>query len=377
MFNCTPVFHANYTATEKVVINQGGTASSKTFSLMQRLFLLAIEQSKQVITVAGQDIPNLKKGAYRDAETIYIDTPELKQYIEKWNQSERIIYFKNGSLIEFNSYSDQQDAKNGKRDYLFVNEANGIEWLIYWQLAIRTRKQIFIDYNPTAQFWAHDNLIGKEGVKLIISDHRHNVFLSEAEHKKIENIADKSLWEVYARGKTGNISGLIFPNWQMIPDDQFPTDEKFFGGLDFGYTNDPTAGVKIVRLGETLFIKELCYTPGITPTQIKNLFDANGFTSSNPIYIEHDPDMGGQLRRLGCSVFPARKGAGSIFAGIMKLKEYKVFYTESSKNLHIEKSRYEFIKDASTGKATNAPTDQYNHLMDSIRYGVYTHYFRK
>jgi phage terminase large subunit len=377
MFNCTPVFHANYIAKEKVLVNQGGTSSSKTYSIMQRLFLLAISEPKQIITVAGQDIPNLRKGAYRDAETIYANSLELLQYVDSWNKTNRIIYFKNGSLIEFNSYSDAQDAKNGKRDYLFVNEANGIEWLVYWQLAIRTRKQIFLDYNPTAPFWAHDNLIGRPGVKLIISDHRHNVFLSKEEHDKIENIEDKDLWEVYARGKTGNILGLIFPNWQIIPDDKFPKDAEIFGAIDYGYTNDPTASVKIARIGETIYVHEISYTTGISPTEIKQTFEANGFTPSTPIYSEHDPDMISQLRRINLMVYPARKGQGSVNAGIMMIKkDFKVFYTESSKNLHIEKTKYEWIKDPNTGKSTNTPIDKFNHLMDAIRYGVYTHYFR-
>lgn len=376
MFNCSTVFHANYNSKAKVVINQGGTSSSKTYSLMQLLFLKAIE-SKCVVTVTGESVPNLKKGAYRDAETIHAVTKELPGYIESWNKTDRIIYFKNGSLIEFITNLDEQSAKNGKRDYLFVNEANGITYPVYWQLAIRTRKQIFIDYNPSVRFWVHDNLIGIDNSQLIISDHRHNPFLSEEEHAKIEGIKDKDLWEVYARGKTGNVTGLIFPDWQKIPDKDFPHKEPFFGGLDFGYTNDPTAGVKIVRIGETLYIHELCYTPGIAPVQMKELFYSNGFNNNIPIYCEHDPDNISQLRRLGLLALPARKGQGSINAGIVKLKEFKVFYTDSSANLDEERRRYIWINNPSSGKATNTPIDQWNHLIDSIRYGVYTHYFRQ
>ena len=388
MFSCTPVFQANLQATEKILINQGGTSSSKTYSIMQLLFLKAIEKPLMVITVAGQDIPNLKKGAYRDAETIYGRSSELQSYIKFWNRSERIIQFKNGSIIEFNSYENEQDAKNGKRDYLFVNEANGISWLVFFQLAIRTRQQVIIDYNPTAPFWSHDNLIGTDPssnelsatVKLIISDHRHNTFLTEDEHRKIEGIKDKQLWEVYARGKTGNITGLIYPDWQKIEDEKFHAmakeNDNCFFGIDFGYTNDPTAAVKCLKVGESIFIHELCYTPGIVPLHLKQLFEANGANSQTPIYCEHDPDMIAQVRRLGLIALPARKGQGSINAGILKLKEYKVFYTASSSNIDNERKRYVWLTDKSTGKNTNIPIDEWNHVLDASRYAVYSHFYR-
>lgn len=384
MFNCTPVFQANYESKAKIVVDQGGTSSSKTVSIMQRLFLYALSEKGCVITVTGESLPNLRKGAYRDAEWLYSITPQLQAQVKFWNKTDRIIYFRNGSLMEFTSNLDEQSAKAGKRDYLFVNECNGVPWAIFFQLAIRTRKQVFIDYNPTVRFWAHDNLIGTDPstnelsatVQLIISDHRHNPFLSQEEHAKIEGIKDKQLWLVYARGKTGNVTGLIFPDWQKIPDEQFPREEPFFGGLDFGYTNDPTAGVKICKVGESIFLHELCYTPGIAPVQMKQIFYANGFNKNTPVYCDHDPDQINQLRRHGILAMPAVKGPGSINSGIVQLKEYKVFYTASSVNVHEERSRYMWLVDPLTGKSTNTPIDQWNHIIDAARIGVHTHYFR-
>lgn len=384
MFDVTVVFDANEKSKEKIVINQGGTSSSKTFSITQLLLKKCVYERAIVVTITGESIPNLKKGAYRDAENIYSKNPFLQSQIYSWNKSDRIIYFKNGSIVEFVSNLDEQSAKNGKRDYLFCNEANGINWLIFFQLAIRTRKQIFLDYNPTAPFWAHDNLIGtgpatnelSATIELIISDHRHNCFLTEEEHRKIEGIKDKQLWWVYARGMTGNITGMIFPDWQQIEDKNYPWKEPFIGGLDFGYTNDPTAGMKIVTIGESIYFHELCYTPGIPPIQMKQLFYSNGFTNNIPIYCDHDKDNITQLRRLGVLALPARKGQGSVNAGIVKLKEYKVFYTASSINLHQERQRYVWMNDTITGKHTNSPIDQWNHLIDAGRMGVYTHYFR-
>jgi phage terminase large subunit len=396
-FQCTDVFHANYTAAAQgydCMINQGGTSSSKTYSIMQLLFLKAITEPNVIITVTGESIPNLKKGAYRDAEIIYGKSAALPMHVRFWHKGDRTIYFKNGSIMEFTSNLTEQSAKNGKRQYLFVNEANGISWAIFFQLAIRTIKnsaghggQVYIDYNPSAPFWSHDNLIGTvpEGnelsmrVKLIISDHRHNQFLSEKEHYMIENIKDPDRWKVYARGMTGNLDGLIYPNWKQIPDSQFPSlndAPDFFGGQDFGYTNDPSGGVKAARVGDSIFLHEMCYEPGISPTSLVQLYKANGFTDDNTVFVEHDPDMISQLRRLGQRVTMARKGPGSIKAGIQKVKEYNVFYTASSKNLAAEKAKYMWEIDTASGKPTNTPVGGFDHLMDASRYAIYTRFFR-
>lgn len=230
------LYKANSDETKRFIVNQGGTSSGKTYTIMQRLVVLAISHPRCIITVAGQDLPNLKVGAMRDLETIISGSAWLSKWFTE-NRSNNTWRGQNMALIEFKSYDSAQDAKNGKRDYLFVNEANGISYEIFWQLQIRTRKQVFIDYNPSARFWAHDNIIGREDAKLIISDHRANKFLSEDEHRKIEEIDDEQLWRVYARGLTGKIEGLIFTKWDVV-DKMPPLDEcklQCFG-LDFGFS---------------------------------------------------------------------------------------------------------------------------------------------
>lgn len=386
-FDVAPLYYANYNSKAQIVINQGGTDSGKTYALCQLMAMYATVDNAPdvdpIITILGSTVPNLKKGAYRTFKNIVSSTEGLREYISNWNETDRTITFKTGWVVEFISCQSEQEAKQGKRQYLFANEANGIDWNIFWQLAKRTRIKTFIDYNPSAPFWAHDKLIGTTGtnndltatVELIISDHRHNTFLTEQEHNRTEGIKDKERWKVYARGLTGNLEGIIFANWKEIPDDQFP-DVDFFGGIDYGYTNDPTAGVKIARVANNIYIHELCYESGLPAKSLKTIWESNGFTASTSIYSEHDPDMISQQRRLGLTVLPARKGAGSIKAGISKLNEYNVFYTASSKNLAEERKRYMWMIDKTTGKPTNTPIDSWNHLMDAIRYGVYTHFFR-
>jgi phage terminase large subunit len=355
---------------------------------MQVLTLIAATTkppvSDPIITILSESVPNSKKGAYRVFKSIASNNKYVQQAILSWNETDRVITFKNGWFMEFIGATDEQNAKQGKRQYLFVNEANGVPWPIFWQMAKRTRIRTFIDYNPSAPFWAHDKLIGTlpesndlgATVQLIISDHRHNPFLSEKDHAKTEGIKDPELWKVYARGMTGNLSGLIYPNWKQIPDADFPWDEQKFGALDFGYTNYPTAGSRMCRIANKIFVHELCYTPGVTPIQLKQLYTAQKFTGDDPIYCEHDGDMIRQLRQLGLLAIAARKGPGSINAGILKVNEYEVFYTASSKNIDFERKRYMFLKDPVTGKFLNTPIDLDNHHMDEIRMGVYTHYYR-
>ena len=131
LFSVLPLYDANISAKERTVVNQGGTSSGKTYSIMQVLFTLGMEDKGSVTTIVGQDIPNLKKGAYRDAKRILDGSELLRAWWPNINEGERIIKCANGSLIEFTSYKDAQDAKSGKRDYLFLNEANGIPYDIY------------------------------------------------------------------------------------------------------------------------------------------------------------------------------------------------------------------------------------------------------
>lgn len=385
-FKTSPVFEANYEATEGIVVNQGGTDSSKTYSILQVLATIATTtvapSEDPIITIVSKSVPNMKKGTWRTMQSI-IATPSFNRYIKQVHEGDHIIKFVTGWVMEFVGVTNEQNAKGPKRQYLFVNEADGIPWNIFWQFAKRARVRIFIDYNPSAPFWAHDKLIGttKNGndlgldVKMIISDHRHNPFLSEQDHWRTESIKDKNLFDVYARGKTGSLTGLIYPDWKMIDDSDYPWDEaRKVGGLDFGYTNDPTAGVRITRIGNKLYVHELCYQAGMTPTQLKTLFKSVGFKQETPIYCDHDGDMIKQLRLLNLYAVPASK---KIIPGIHKVNEYEVFYTASSKNIDIERKRYMWLKDKVTDKPINEPIDQFNHCMDAIRYGVYTHFYRE
>lgn len=363
------------------IIHQGGQWSGKTVGILQTLATLCNEETEGITTVTSMSMPHLKGGALRDFEMFVY--PEFKKAIKQYHKTDHIFTFRSGSQLEFKSFENEQTGRGGKRKRLFINEANSFPYMLFFQLDSRS-DQTIIDYNPSIQFWAHEKLIGNPGNIRFISDHRHNPFLTDSKHAEIEAYLyqDIELGKVYSRGLTGNVTGVIFPYWQMIDDNQFPTlqvaDEYIFG-VDFGYTNDPTAIMKMCKVADTIYVKELAYEPGMSPHEIKTILETNGWTRNMKVYCDHDPEMVKDMRNIGIAYAElARKGPGSVNNGIVLLnKHYKVKYTHSSRNLHRERGLYVFDKDKNTGNILNTPIDAHNHCFDAIRYGVYTKYLRK
>jgi len=371
MFKVGPLYEANYTSKADKVVDQGGTSSGKTYAILQVLFTKLAAGTKLICTVVGQDIPNLKAGALRDALDIYNGSELLQALIKSYNKTDRIFEFHNGSIMEFKSYDSAQDAKSGKRDYLFINEANGISYAIYEELSLRTKVQEYIDYNPNAEFWVHEYLIGKANVELLISDHRHNPFVPQKVRDKIESLKDKDkeLWRVYARGLTGKIEGLVFRNWTVV--DTIDTAAKYIGnGLDFGFTNDPTSSIDVYMQDGELWVDELIYETNLTNPDICVKLEELGFNKKrNDIVADSaEPKSIEEIRRSGYRIEGAMKGPDSIKNSIDILKRYKINVTRRSVNIRKELNNYKWKIDKTTGKATNEPVDHFNHTIDAIRY---------
>lgn len=371
---CEPLFGANRNSTKKVNVNQGGTSSAKTWTILQVLALIACEQDGVIITIVGQDVPNLKKGAIRDMAKIFASSDYLQSFCHDYknskgyNKTDRIYELKNGSIIEFTSYENEQDARSGKRDYLFVNEANGISYEIYFQLAIRTRARIFLDYNPSAKFWVHERLIGLPTTNLFISDHRHNRFLTQEQHDEIENIPDEELWKVYARGMTGHIQGLVY-KFGMI--DAMP-DYRPQYGLDFGY-NHKTALIEVMQdtAKKNLFWNELIYQTELTIGDLIELMRPLNL-GKKKIWADHAAaDKIEDLKRAGFNVSKADK---DVKNGIDFVKRNGLWITKQSKGLRTELLSYKYrVKD---GITLDEPVKFKDDGVDAGRYGSYTG-FRK
>lgn len=368
MFQTSDLYLDTLNCQADVLVHQGGTSSGKTYSIIQALFSIAISEANQVITVVGQDIPNLKVGALRDALEIYEGSEELKCCVTAYNKTDRIFYFNSGSIMEFKGYQSAQDAKSGKRDYCFLNEANGISFEIYNELALRTRKRVFLDYNPNTRFWVHEKVIPAPNTELIISDHRHNPFLSDKVRAKIEGLkdVDLELWKVYARGLTGKIEGLIFRNWHTC--DELPKDSKLVSyGLDFGFTNDPTALIEVRKQDGELWVDLLLYENGLTNPDIYNKIK-DKVQRLEIVADSAEPKSIQELNNLGLNVYPAQKGKDSIMNSIDILKRYKINITSRSLPLIKELNAYKYKVDKVTGNAINEPVDFMNHAIDALRY---------
>jgi len=359
------LYDANFNATEEIIVNQGGSSSSKTYSILQVLFAKWANEPNIVITVVGQDIPNLKAGALRDALTIHQSSNELQAITTDYNKSDRIFTNCYGSIMEFKSFKDAQDAKSGKRDYAFFNEANGIPFDVFTEVRMRTRKQTFIDYNPNAEFWVHEHLIGKPNVKFIRSWHEHNPFLSQEMRDKIEDLKniDLELWKVYARGLTGKIEGLIFRNHHIVPN--IPNDAEFIAsGMDFGFTNDPTTLIEVYRYNGELYIDELLYETKLTNQDIGTKLTQFGYNRQKLIIADSaEPKSIKELQILGFNVIPAEKGPDSIRNGIDIIKRFKLNVTARSLNLKKELMNYRWSE-----KDPSKPVDYFNHTIDPLRY---------
>ena len=376
MIKTGSLYRSNYESTADIIVNQGGTSSGKTYAILQVLFSLAIN-AECTTTVVGQDIPNLKVGALRDALDIINADEAILQQLVFYNRSERVLSFRNGSIIEFNSYDNEQDAKSGKRDYLFVNEANGIPYNVFEQLSLRTRKKVFIDYNPDTSFWVHDKIIPLENTELIISDHRHNPFLTDKTRAKIEALKDKDedLWKVYARGRTGRVEGLVLKKW-YVTTESFIDKELIGYGIDFGFTNDPTAMIEVRMQDGELWIKEVIYDTGLTNQDISNRMDIADISRGTLIVADSaEPKSIEELRRLRWTVDGVKKGKDSIMFGINLLKGYTINVDATSKNLIKELEQYRWKVDKN-GDSLNVPIDNYNHAIDALRYLV-MHKFSK
>ena len=361
-----------------IIVHQGGTSSSKTYSILQHLATVLSTNEDEVITVVGQDIPNLKVGAYRDFQNIIHSEPFFSQQIINWNKSNRTFESVTGSKIEFNSYKDDIDARSGKRTRSFFNEANGIPYDIFEQINMRTSIQTIIDFNPSARFWAHDRLFGREDVDWFVSTYRDNEFIQPRILEKIlsyqptpENIArgtaNEYRWKVYGLGEVGRLEGLVFPDFQESP---MPDDYKWrVFGMDFGFTNDPTTLIEIRYAHGDLYWKEHIYQTGLTNPEIASEVKRLGFHKEKIVADSAEPKSIEEIKRGGCYIIPAEKGRDSINQGIDAIKRYKCYIHSGSKNLIEEFSSYTWDKDRD-GNPTNKPVDKFNHGIDAGRYAL-------
>jgi phage terminase large subunit len=359
--------------TQRKRVIQGGTSASKTFSILCVLIKQACRK-KTEISIVGETVPHLRRGAIRDFIKIMIAKGIFVP--ARWNKTLLTYQFANRSTIEFFSADQEARLRGARRQVLFINEANNIDFESYYQLAIRTSEAIYIDFNPTHEFWAHTEVLREADSELLILTYQDNEALPDTIRKDIELNRTKAetsaywanWWKVYGLGQVGTLQGAIYEDFEVVEGIDVSRAKFVALGLDWGFSNDPTALVAIYRQGDCLLIQELLYATGLTNQDIADKLRSLGITRAWEIVADSaEPKSIEEIYRLGFNIKPAEKGPDSVRNGIDILKRYKLQVTKDSTNLIKELRSYTWATDKE-GKNTGVPIDSFNHACDAMRY---------
>ena len=364
----TTVFQNNWDASTRYVVNIGGSRSTKTYSILQLLIVKALESTEPlVISIVRKSLPALRISVMRDFFNIL---RSLDLYDAELHNKTENTYQLNQSMVEFFSIDDAQKRRGTKRDILFVNEANELDWEDFFQLQIRTTTQIFLDFNPSETFWYNDQIQPREDVTTIHSTYKDNPYLNDDQVNEIERLqhTDKQYYQIYALGQ---FAGSFDRIYQYIPIDDIPTNvAKLVAlGMDFGFTNDPTTLVEVWKDGrDGIYLNELIYEQGLTNGDIAALLDQYGVDKYIEIIADSaEPKSIEEIRRFGFNIKPAHKGPDSVNNGIDILKRHVIHVTKQSINLIKELNNYKWFTDKNNNKL-NKPVDMFNHALDAVRY---------
>lgn len=354
---------------------QGGTSASKTISIIQLLIDKCQRDEKPKLTsITSESVPHLKRGVIRDFKDIMVQHRYWNE--RRWNATDFIYTFETGTPLEFFSLDMPHKVRGPRRKRLFINEANNIPYETFDQLEVRTEDEIWLDWNPVAEFWWHeieDNGQILKGVKYrddadeLILTYKDNEGLPLSIVKSIESRQNnKNWWNVYGLGQLGVAEGRIYKDWQVL--DELPHEARLERyGLDFGYSNDPTAIVAIYYFNGGYILDEITYQRELSNKQIADVL--NNQQKSLVIADSAEPKSIDEIMGYGVFIQPAQKGPGSILQGIQWVQDQRISVTKRSVNLLKEYRNYLWQSDKN-GKIINEPDVIWNHAMDAIRYGM-------
>jgi phage terminase large subunit len=353
---------------KRIKIIQGGTSAGKTYSVLAVLITKAASYPLTEISIVAESIPHLRRGALKDF--LKIMKENNRYFDERFNKSLLRYEFSNGSVMEFFSADDSSKLRGARRDILYINECNNVTFESYNELAIRTKKEVYLDFNPANEFWVHTELKDEQDSDFLILTYKDNEALDNSIVQQIEKNRLKAetsaywsnWWRVYGLGEIGMLEGVIFSNWKTI--DILPKEANLIGiGLDFGYTNDPTAIIEIYNYNGQRIINELKYQTGMLNSDI-----ANALPKHVPVYADSsEPKSIEEIKRYGITIKGVTKGKDSINYGIDVMQRNEYLVTSNSTNLIKELRAYCWDTDKQ-GTRLNKPIDTNNHGIDALRY---------
>ena len=364
------VFEHLLDSKSKIVVEQGGTRSGKTFNiLLYIIFHYCQTNIGKTITICRKTFPAVRSSVMRDFIEIL---KQHNKYDEANHNKSNSEYTLNNNLVEFISVDQPQKIRGRKREFLFINEANELDYEDWQQLIFRTTEKVVLDYNPSDEYhWIYDKVLNREDVEFYKTTYLDNPFLNENIIDEIERLkeTDEQYWQIYGLGEKGISKATIF-NYIEVP--HIPHDAELVSyGADAGYTNDPSTLVSVYKKDHNIYIKEHLYRTMMTTRDISDVLKQE-VTNRSPIYFDAaEPRLIDELRRMGHNIQPSLKGKDSINAGIDLLKRFKIHITTDSTNAIQEFRNYKWLEDRS-GKLTNKPIPKNDHIIDAVRYATYS-----
>jgi phage terminase large subunit len=351
---------------KKIRAVQGGTSSSKTISILLLLINLAqTDRTATLTSIISESLPHLKRGAIRDFKNIM--KGHLYWNEANWSETNKTYKFETGSEIEFFPADDDSKLRGGRRDRAFLNECNNLKLEAFDEIEVRTKEFVFLDWNPTVDFWFYSEVNGKrEDVDYIILTYLDNEGCPPEIVKSIESRKSrKGWWQVYGLGLLGEVEGKIYKDWNII--DDLPHEAKLIRyGMDFGYSNDPTSIVGIYSYNGGYILDEITFQKGLSNKQIADIL--KNVEACLVIADSAEPKSIDEIKGYGINIIPCVKGKDSIVQGIQYVQDQRISITKRSVNIIKEYRNYLWMTDKS-GKVINVPEAGFDHSMDAIRYG--------
>ena len=345
----------------------GGTSASKTISILLWLIDYAQGVDNELISVVSESFPHLKRGVMRDLLSIM----EQHNYFKpsRWNKTNYTYTFETNTKLEFFSADQPSKVRGPRRDVLFLNEANNLPFETFNQLEVRTKKLIWLDWNPVNEFWWYTDILPHMDVDFITLTYKDNEALDQAIVDSIESRkSNEQWWKVYGLGQLGEVEGRIYTGWNIIS--EIPHEARLVRyGVDFGYTNDPCAIVAVYQYNGGYILDEVAYQHRLMNSEIAGIL--KNLPRAVVVADSAEPKSIDEISIQGITMLPSQKGPGSVNQGIQKVQDQRISVTKKSINVIKEYRNYLWDKDRDD-KIINKPTNFNNHAMDAIRYALET-----